>query len=540
MNIETFLKNKIILAINQLGLNIQDNDIVLEHPKDETRGDYATNAALQHAKKVAMNPRNFAAKIVENIDQKGLAKIEIAGPGFLNFFIAPETLQAIVGDIVALDKDYGRGAAKNQKINVEFVSANPTGDLHLGHARCAAIGDSICRLYEFAGYDITREFYVNDAGAQVGKMGASLRARYLNEFGFDAKVPEDGYHGLDLVDIAKQVKELYADKLIGDTEENMQIFIREGIRLELEKIKRDLADFRVSFDIYSFETDVRKNGKVEQTLQDYREFTYIDNGATYLRTTAFLDDKDRPVVKSDGTYTYLMPDITYHLEKLSRGYDLLVDVLGADHHGYTNRMRSALMMKGYPAEIIDFELVQVVRLMKGDVEVKMSKRGGTTVTLRELSEEVGVDATRYFFVARAATSHLDFDYNLALERSASNPVFYAQYAHARLCKLLETGTDIGLDISASNLREPSEVNLLKHLQELPNTIENCAKTLEPYKVASYIQKLAGLTHAFYTECRVIDRDNIQLSQSRLALCKASQIVMRNALNVLGINAPEQM
>ncbi len=540
MNIETFLKNKIILAINQLGLNIQDNDIVLEHPKDETRGDYATNAALQHAKKVAMNPRNFAAKIVENIDQKGLAKIEIAGPGFLNFFIAPETLQAIVGDIVALDKDYGRGAAKNQKINVEFVSANPTGDLHLGHARCAAIGDSICRLYEFAGYDITREFYVNDAGAQVGKMGASLRARYLNEFGFDAKVPEDGYHGLDLVDIAKQVKELYADKLIGDTEENMQIFIREGIRLELEKIKRDLADFRVSFDIYSFETDVRKNGKVEQTLQDYREFTYIDNGATYLRTTAFLDDKDRPVVKSDGTYTYLMPDITYHLEKLSRGYDLLVDVLGADHHGYTNRMRSALMMKGYPAEIIDFELVQVVRLMKGDVEVKMSKRGGTTVTLRELSEEVGVDATRYFFVARAATSHLDFDYNLALERSASNPVFYAQYAHARLCKLLETGTDIGLDISASNLREPSEVNLLKHLQELPNTIENCAKTREPYKVASYIQKLAGLTHTFYTECRVIDRDNIQLSQSRLALCKASQIVMRNALNVLGINAPEQM
>jgi arginyl-tRNA synthetase len=232
MNIETFLKNKIHTCHQSTWFEYSRYDIVLEHPKDETRGDYATNAALQHAKKVAMNPRNFAAKIVENIDQKGLAKIEIAGPGFLNFFIAPETLQAIVGDIVALDKDYGRGAAKNQKINVEFVSANPTGDLHLGHARCAAIGDSICRLYEFAGYDITREFYVNDAGAQVGKMGASLRARYLNEFGFDAKVPEDGYHGLDLVDIAKQVKELYADKLIGDTEENMQIFIREGIRLD--------------------------------------------------------------------------------------------------------------------------------------------------------------------------------------------------------------------------------------------------------------------------------------------------------------------
>ena len=540
MNIETFLKNKILHAIKKIGLDIQEGEVVLEHPKDEMRGDYATNAALQHAKKIGLKPRDFAAKIVEVIDRSGLTKIEIAGPGFLNFFVASDTLQAIVEDIISQDRNYGRGIPKKQKINVEFVSANPTGDLHLGHARCAAIGDSICRLYEFAGYEITREFYVNDAGAQVNKMGASLRARYLNEFGIDASVPEDGYHGLDLVDIAKLVKEIHGDKLVADTEANMKTFIQEGIRLELEKIKKDLADFRVTFDLYSFETDVRKDGKVEKTLRDYREFTYLDNGATFLRTSAFLDDKDRPVVKSDGSYTYLMPDITYHLEKLSRGYDLLVDVLGADHHGYTNRMRSALMMKGYPAEIIDFELVQVVRLMKGDVEVKMSKRGGTTITLRELSEEVGVDATRYFFVARAATSHLDFDYDLALERSSSNPVYYAQYAHARLCKLLETGADIGLDISAKNLRESSEINLLKHLQEFPITIESCAKTREPYKVATYIQKLAGLTHAFYTECRVIDRDNAELSQSRLALCKASQIVMRNALNVLGVNAPEQM
>lgn len=540
MNIETFLKNKILHAIKKIGLDIQEGEVVLEHPKDETRGDYATNAALQHAKRIGLKPRDLAAKIVEEIDRSGLIKIEIAGPGFLNFFIASNTLQAIVEDIISQDSNYGRGMPKKQKINVEFVSANPTGDLHLGHARCAAIGDSICRLYEFAGYEITREFYVNDAGAQVNKMGASLRARYLNEFGIDASVPEDGYHGLDLVDIAKLVKEIHGDKLVADTEANMKTFIQEGIRLELEKIKKDLADFRVTFDLYTFETDVRKDGKVEKTLQDYREFTYLDNGATFLRTSAFLDDKDRPVVKSDGSYTYLMPDITYHLEKLSRGYDLLVDVLGADHHGYTNRMRSALMMKGYPAEIIDFELVQVVRLMKGDVEVKMSKRGGTTITLRELSEEVGVDATRYFFVARAATSHLDFDYDLALERSSSNPVYYAQYAHARLCKLLETGADIGLDISAKNLRESSEINLLKHLQEFPITIESCAKTREPYKVATYIQKLAGLTHAFYTECRVIDRDNPELSQSRLALCKASQIVMRNALNVLGVTAPEQM
>ncbi|MFA5421718.1 MAG: arginine--tRNA ligase [Bacilli bacterium] len=540
MDIETFLKNKIVGALQKVGLDVLASDVILEHPKEETRGDYATSVALQHAKKIGFKPRDLAEQIVAVIDRDGISKIEVAGPGFLNIFLKSEALQSIVGDVIAKNENYGRGSKKATKVNVEFVSANPTGDLHLGHARCAAIGDAICRLYEFAGYEITREFYINDAGAQVNKMGASLQARYLNECGLNAEVPADGYHGLDLVDLAKQVKDLYGDKLIADTKENFLTFISEGIRLELEKIKRDLALFRVHFDLYSYESEVRKDGKVEKTLEEYKPFTYLDQGATYLKTTAFLDDKDRPVVKSDGSYTYLMPDITYHLQKLGRGYDLLVDVLGADHHGYTNRMRSALMMKGYPAEIIDFELVQVVRLMKGDVEVKMSKRGGTTVTLRELVEEVGVDATRYFFAARAATSHLDFDYDLALEQSSSNPVFYAQYAHARLCKLLETGADFGIDISARNLRETAEINLLKHLQEFPNTIEGCAKTREPYKVAAYIQKLAALTHAFYTECRVIDRDNAELSQSRLALCKASQIVMRNALNVLGVNAPEQM
>lgn len=540
MNIENLLKQKIIEAVNKIGLSVQEDDIVLEHPKDETRGDYATSVALQHCKKLNLKPRDFATKIVEELDQTGIERIEIAGPGFLNFFLKPETLQSIVEDVINKNENYGRGSQKGKKINVEFVSANPTGDLHLGHARCAAIGDAICRLYDFAGYEITREFYVNDAGVQVEKMGASLRARYLNELGLDAKVPEDGYHGLDLVDIAKELITKYGNRLITENEQNEKIFIQEGIRLELEKIKKDLNLFRVSFDLYSFESDVRKDGKVEKTLDEYKEFTYVDNGATFLKTSDFLDDKDRPVVKSDGSYTYLMPDITYHLQKLSHGYDLLVDILGADHHGYTNRMRSALMMKGYSADIIDFELVQVVRLMKGDVEVKMSKRGGTTVTLRELVEEVGVDATRYFFVARAATSHLDFDYDLALDQSSSNPVYYAQYAHARLCKLLETGADIGLDVSASRLSDTSEINLLKHLQEFPNTIESCAKSREPYKVATYIQKLASLTHAFYTECRVIDRDNLLLSQSRLALVKASQIVMRNALNVLGVNAPEQM
>ena len=541
MTIEESLKLKIIDAFKKLDVSLDMNDVVIENSRSPEHGDYATNVALKYASRLGKNPRELASFLVENIEKSQIEKIEIAGPGFINFFIKNDAINSVVKKIISKGENYGRGENKNKKINVEFVSANPTGDLHLGHARCAAVGDSICRLYEFAGYDVTREFYVNNAGNQIRTLGLSLDIRLRQLHGEKIELPEDSYHANDIIDIAKQYdKEFGKDYVVGDAK-CLEHLTQYGMKAELAKIERDLDLFRTKFDIYSFETDVRKNHHVEDVLKNkYAKYSYVDNGATFLRTTDFLDDKDRAVIKSDGSFTYLMPDIAYHLIKLSRGYDQLIDVLGADHHGYINRMKSALMMQGYSKDVLEVELVQVVRLIKDGQEVKMSKRTGTGVSLRELCEEVGVDATRYFFVSRAASSHLDFDLNLASEQSSNNPVYYAQYAHARISKMLETAKDIKIDVDAPLLKEKKEMDLIKLLIDFPKLIETCANKRAPYMVATYIQTLAAAIHGFYSELRVIDRDNLDVTSSRLALMKASQIVMKNALSVLGVSAPEKM
>ena len=541
MNIEETLKIKIQDSLLSEGIVLDIKDIIIEKSKTPEHGDYASNVALKFAGRFGMAPRDFANKIANNIDKEVVEKVEIAGPGFVNFFIKKNAMSSIVSKIIQEGDNFGRGENKNKKINVEFVSANPTGDLHLGHARCAAIGDTICRLYDFAGYEVTREFYVNDAGNQIYTLGLSLDVRVRQLLREKIELPEDSYHAKDIIDIAKLYLEQHNNEYkVGDPEsfKKLQVF---GMHEELEKIKRDLELFRVKFDIYSFETDVRANNHVQDVLENkYGKYTYKQDGATFLRTTDFLDDKDRAVVKSDGSYTYLMPDIAYHLIKLSRGYDNLIDVLGADHHGYINRMKSALMMQGYSKDTLEVELVQVVRLIKDGQEVKMSKRTGAGVSLRELCEEVGVDASRYFFAARAASSHLDFDLNLALEQSSSNPVYYAQYAHARLCSVLESASDIKIDESAGNLKEESESELLKKLMEFPHIIEIAAQKRAPHMVATWIQELAANIHSFYTNCKMIDRANLEVTASRLALAKAAQIVMKNALGVLGVSAPVKM
>ena len=541
MNIEETLKIKIQDSLKSEGIVLDINDIIIEKSKTPEHGDYASNVALKFAGRFGMAPRDLANKIANNIDKEVVEKVEIAGPGFVNFFIKKNAMSSIVSKIIQEGDNFGRGENKNKKINVEFVSANPTGDLHLGHARCAAIGDTICRLYDFAGYEVTREFYVNDAGNQIYTLGLSLDVRVRQLLGEKIELPEDSYHAKDIIDIAKLYLEQHNNEYkVGDPEsfKKLQAF---GMHEELEKIKRDLELFRVKFDIYSFETDVRANNHVRDVLENkYGKYTYKQDGATFLRTTDFLDDKDRAVVKSDGSYTYLMPDIAYHLIKLSRGYDNLIDVLGADHHGYINRMKSALMMQGYSKDTLEVELVQVVRLIKDGQEVKMSKRTGAGVSLRELCEEVGVDAARYFFAARAASSHLDFDLNLALEQSSSNPVYYAQYAHARLCSVLESASDIKIDESAANLKEESESQLLKKLIEFPHIIEISATKRAPHMLSTWIQELAANIHSFYTNCKMIDRDNLEVTASRLALAKAAKIVMKNALGVLGVSAPTKM
>ena len=539
MDVIESLKLNIQKAFAALGVEIPLNDIIIEHSKDPEHGDYATNAAMKNCRLLKTSPINVANALIEKLDKEGIEKIEIAGPGFINFFMKNDSLQPIVKKVLEQGDSFGRNDKKNFKVNVEFVSANPTGDLHVGHARGAAIGDSICRIMDFAGYDVTREYYINDAGNQIDHLADSILSRYKELLGVPNEFPEDGYHGQDIYYVAQKIIDEVGDKLL--KEKDPIPFLKErGMAIELDKIRADLALFRVSFDIFSSELKVRSNGAMEKEIEFLKKHTYKDGDAVVLRTTDFLDDKDRVIIKSNGEYTYFMPDIVYHVNKMSRGYDQLIDVLGADHHGYINRMKSALMMHGYSADSLEVELIQMVKFIRDGVEVKASKRTGDAITLKEICEEVGVDAMRYFFAMRASTAHLDFDMNLALEQSSNNPVYYAQYAHARLCSILEQGKDIGIDASASKLEKPSEMALLKHIANFPNVVNDSAKERAPYKITNYIHDLAGLIHEFYTECRVIDRDNTEVSSSRLALCKASEQVMKNALNLIGVSAPERM
>ncbi len=541
VDIKTKLQNSIHQVLVDNNFDVDINEINLSQSKDNKNGDYASNVALKFAARFKLKPFELGQIIAKNICENFIDHIEIAGPGFLNFFLKHNALEDELKKVIALEDSYGRGEKKNIKINVEFVSANPTGDLHLGHARIASLGDSICRLFSFAGYDVTREYYVNDAGNQVDNLALSLRARYHQAFGENYPIPEDGYHGEDIIDIANKIKDEFADKYLDDNDDNLLFFKNYGIQAELDKINRDLKDFRVSFDVYTSERDIRKNHHVEDVLKNkYKKYTYEQNGAIFLKTTDFLDDKDRAVVKSDGSFTYLMPDIAYHLNKLERGYDLLIDILGADHHGYINRLKSAMMMQGYPKDCLEVELVQMVRLLSHGEEVKMSKRTGNAISLRELCEEVGVDAVRYFFVQRDAFSHLDFNIDLASEHSEANPVFYAQYAHARLCRMLENASDIIPELNCDLLIDNSENELIKTLVSFPQFVEQCAKQRKPNKMTNYINNLATLIHEFYTKCRVIDRNNIPLTKARLALVKAAKIVMKNALNLIGVSAPNNM
>ena len=539
MNIIEELKLKIKEACQTLGVEVNLNDVIIEHSKDAEHGDYATNAAMKFSRLFQKSPRDVANLIVANIDKSGIEKIEIAGPGFINFFIEHQSLQSVIKSVINDANNYGCGNKKNFKINVEFVSANPTGNLHVGHARGAAIGDSICRILSFAGFDVVREYYINDAGMQITHLAESIEARYKEALGLPFSLPEDGYHGEDVKEVAQIILKEDGPHLL-QKDNYLEFFKKRGIELEFKNILRDLDKFGVHFDVFSSELEIRKDGAVEKEIEYLRPHIYNDGDALVLRTTDFVDDKDRVIVKSNGDYTYFMPDIVYNLNKASRGFDELICVLGADHHGYINRMKSALMMHGYSKDYYQVELIQMVRFMKNGEEFKASKRSGDSITLKDIYEEVGVDAMRYFFAMRAASGHLDFDMDLAIEQSSSNPVYYAQYAHARLCSILEQGKDIQIDLDGKNLNKQSEINLLKHLAKFGAVVQDAAQERAPYKITNYIHELAELIHLFYTECRVINREDIDVSSSRLALCLAAKQVMKNALNLVGVSAPTHM
>ncbi|MGI6735541.1 MAG: arginine--tRNA ligase [Bacilli bacterium] len=538
--IDIYLQQVIKKATVKLGLDIDQDTIVIETSKDSQHGDYATNIAMQLARPLRKNPREVASLLIETMDKSAFDKVEVAGPGFINFFLKPETLSKYVATIFKEGSDFGKGAPKGKQVNIEFVSANPTGKLHLGHARGAAVGDSLARLFIKSGYDVVREFYVNDAGVQINNLGASLYVRYLNLFGIDKEIPEDGYHSADLIAIAKSLKTKVGDKYVKESEAAFDYFKLAGTNKFLDIIKEDLHNFDVTFDVYTFETKVKAGNVIPELLKKLEPYTYLEEGATFLKTSDFGDDKDRVIVKSNGEHTYFLPDIAYHLDKLKRGSSLLIDVLGADHHGYIGRMKAALQMFGYPEDSLEVQIIQMVRIIQDGQELKMSKRTGNAITLEELCEEIGVDAARYFFIAKSASTHFDFDLDLALEQSSANPVYYAQYAHARLSAVLARGAKYKSDKTGKGLVETAELNLIKQLIAYPSAISDATMTREPYKIANYIQRLASLVHTFYTEVRILDENNVALTSARLGLSKAAQIVLKDALTLLGVSAPETM
>lgn len=540
MKNEEIIRSKINDALTKLNVSTSECNYDILKTSSPEHGDLASNVALKLAKILKRNPMDIANDIVSNIDLINLRKIEIAKPGFLNFFFEEDNFSNVVKHILTRQEQYGNLPKKNRKICLEFASINPTGDIHLGHARGAAIGDSLARILTAAGYDVKKEYYVNDGGAQVKHLGESLRTRYFALFGKNLPMPEDGYFGQDVIDIANLLKEEVGDAYLKEDEETLNIFIKRGIELELDKIKHDLKMFRVEFDIFTSEKAIRDSGLVEEVIKKLEPYSYKDDNALLLKTSLVYDEKDRVIIKSNGEYTYLLPDIAYHVNKFERGFDYLIDLFGADHHGYIHRMKSALHLLGYDESRLTIDLIQMVRILKDGKEVKLSKREGVANTLRSLIEEVGVDACRYFFVSRSQSSHLDLDLSVMTAQNNTNPLYYASYAHARLCSVLKQTEDLTYDINSLYYKEEAELELIKKLNEFEDVIADAATSLSANKICLYAQKLAQLIHVFYTECRIINKDDIDVTKNRLALADAARITMKRALTLIGVDAPTQM
>ncbi|MCH1626190.1 arginine--tRNA ligase [Fredinandcohnia quinoae] len=546
------LKEEIKQAVLKANLATEEQipEAVLELPKDKAHGDYATNMAMQLARVAKKAPRMIADDIVANFDKSkaSIEKIEIAGPGFINFYMNNSYLTDLIPTILQAGEAYGETTVGNkQKVQVEFVSANPTGDLHLGHARGAAVGDSLCNVLEKAGYDVSREYYINDAGNQINNLALSVEARYFQALGLDKEMPADGYHGQDIVGIGKKLAEEYGDKYVNvDEKERFDFFREYGLKYEMAKLQKDLEEFRVGFDVWYSETSLYKNGKIDVALNALREKGHIfeEDGATWFRSTVFGDDKDRVLIKNDGSYTYLTPDIAYHQDKLERGFEKLINIWGADHHGYIPRMKAAIQALGYEKDTLEVEIIQLVHLYKDGEKMKMSKRTGKAVTMRDLIEEVGLDAVRYFFAMRSSDTHLDFDLDLAVSKSNENPVYYAQYAHARVCSMLRSGDEMNIalngDFALEHVSSEKEIDLLKKLGEFPAAVSEAAEKRIPHRITNYINELAAALHSFYNAEKVLDQDNLEKTKARLALMKAVQITLQNSLKLIGVSAPEKM
>ena len=522
-------------------------EVLLEVPPQKEFGDFASNFAMQSARSLKCNPRIVAQAVIDNLDCAYVDRAEIAGPGFINFYLKDNWLSDMFANIVKAGENYGNlTAPTKEKIQLEYVSANPTGPLHVGHGRGAAVGSSLANLMKAAGYDVTREYYINDAGNQINNLAASVNARYLEAYGIDVEFPENGYHGHDIIETAERIKRIYGDKFLHmDEDKRIEEFRTIALKEKLAALKEDLEAFNVTYDVWFSEQTLHDGNKIKEAcdLLTERGYMYEKDGALWLKATEHGDDKDRVVIRDNGVPTYFAADIAYHRNKFERGFDRVINLWGADHHGYIARMKAAVGALGYNPDQLEILILQMVSLYRNGELVKMSKRTGQSVTLNELIEEVGTDAARFFFVMRSIDSQLDFDLTLATEKSNENPVYYIQYAHARICsifrQLKEAGMEEAADADYTLLTDPTETELIKKLGEYPELIASAAKERAVHRVAHYVHELAGLFHSFYNQCRILGVDP-ELQQARIKLVKATQHVLRHALNILGVYAPERM
>lgn len=524
-------------------------EVLLEVPPQKEFGDFATNFAMQSARSLKCNPRMIAQAVTDNLACAYIEKTEIAGPGFINFYLKQDWMYDMLANIITAGDNYGNLQNDcKEKIQLEYVSANPTGPLHVGHGRGAAVGSALANLMKAAGYDITREYYINDAGNQINNLAASVNARYLEELGQQVEFPENGYHGYDIVETAKRIVRIYGDKFLHMEEaERLQQFRTIALKEKLAALKEDLEAFNVHFDVWFSEQSLHDADAITKACELLKErgYVYEKDGALWLKATEHGDDKDRVVIRDNGIPTYFAADIAYHQNKFARGFDRVINLWGADHHGYIARMKAAVGALGYKPEQLEVLILQMVSLYRNGELVKMSKRTGQSVTLNELIEEVGTDAARFFFVMRSIDSQLDFDLTLAAEKSNENPVYYIQYAHARICSIMRQLKEAGITTAAAEelklsvLTEACEMELIKKLGEYPELIAAAAKERAVHRVAHYVHELAGLFHSFYNQCRILGVDS-DVQQARIALVKAVGHVIRHALGILGVSAPERM
>lgn len=525
----------------------------IEKPANKDNGDYSTNVAMAGARAFKKAPRMIAEAIVSCIDLDGTAfeRVEIAGPGFMNFFLSQQFYSNVLKDVFSCGKDYGKSDyGQGKRVLVEFVSANPTGPMHIGNARGGAIGDCLASVLDWAGFSVNREFYVNDAGNQIEKFATSLEVRYLQHYDSSVELPEDAYHGQDIVEHAENFIKEYGDKYVNaDSKERRKALVDFALPKNIAGLERDLGRYRITYDRWFRESTLHNDGSVQRVIDALKEkgVTYEQDGALWFKASEYGNDKDIVLVRANGLPTYIVPDIAYHYNKLvTRGYDKAIDVLGADHHGYVPRMKAALTALGLDASRLDCVIMQMVRLVREGETIKLSKRSGKAITLNTLIDEVPLDAARFFFNLREPNSHFDFDLELAAKQSSENPVYYVQYAHARICSIIKKAQEQGVELKTPSddelalLNSKEEKDLIRHLSLLTDEIVSAAKSYDPAKITHYVIELATLFHKFYNAQRVMLDDNEGLMQARLFLCKAVKDTIYNILTMLKITAPEVM